>query len=80
MRVLWIGVLAGLMAITGCASTSIDDALLTEAERSGYARTMTYEQVVGVLEEIDARSEIVHLTSMGTTVEGRSIPLVVIAN
>jgi hypothetical protein len=41
---------------------------------------MTYEQVVGVLQEIESRSEIARLMTMGKTVEGRSIPLMVIAD
>jgi hypothetical protein len=56
-----------------------DPALLTTAERSEYRATSRYEEVVDLLRRIDERSAQVHLTEMGTSVEGRPIPLAVVA-
>ncbi len=54
-----------------------DSALLTRAERTGYRETTGYDEVVQLVERAATSSERVHATSFGTTVEGRSLPLVV---
>jgi hypothetical protein len=56
------------------------DAALTVAEASGYTRTARYEEVVDFLEQLEDRSESVRLTSMGRTVEGRDIPVAILAD
>ncbi|MFG0286110.1 MAG: M14 family metallopeptidase, partial [Phycisphaerales bacterium JB039] len=53
---------------------------LTVAEASGYERTASHEQVVAFLDELAAASDLVRLDSLGTTNEGRSIPLAIIAD
>ena len=50
---------------------------LTAAERSGYEATSTYEEVMGFLGSVSQRADGVHLTSFGTSVEGRGLPLAV---
>ncbi len=57
-----------------------DSDLKTVAEKSDWQATATYDEVVQLLDRLARRSPIVRLDSMGTTVEGRSIPLVVLAN
>ena len=57
-----------------------DDDLKTVAETSNWQATATHDEVVQLLDRLDRRSPIVRLDSIGTTVEGRSIPLVVLAN
>ncbi len=54
--------------------------LLTVAETSDYQHTATYDQVIDLLDRIEAQSDIMRRSSMGTTVEGRDIPLAILAN
>ena len=55
-------------------------ALLTRAERTGYRETTRYDEVVQLVESAAALSDRVHATSFGMTVEGRSLPLVVVGD
>ncbi len=55
-------------------------ALLTRAEASGFKETSRYDDVMAFLRTLEEESFILHLTSMGTTAEGRSIPLVILAD
>ena len=71
------------LAIPGCGPTGPDDAgsdLLTRAERTGYRESTGYREVVRFLERAAALSDRAHVTSFGTTVEGRSLPLVVLGD
>lgn len=54
--------------------------LLTVAEASDYSRTATYDDVIALIDRLDARSDILRRASMGTTVEGRDIPLIILAD
>jgi dipeptidyl-peptidase-4 len=56
------------------------EALRTVAEASDYRRTARYDEVVAFLDQLAAASELVRVESMGQTVEGRSIPLAIIAD
>lgn len=49
----------------------------TRAERSGYTETSTYADVVAFLDSLAARGVPVRVSSLGSTTEGRAIPLVV---
>ena len=72
-----------LSAVPECALAQPDDAgsdLLTRAERTGYRETTGYDEVVQLVERAAALSDRVHPTSFGTTVEGRSLPLVVVGD
>jgi hypothetical protein len=62
------------------AGTAAADELATVAESSSFQATATHEQVVDLLQQIAARSDRVHLAELGRSVEGRSIPLAVIAD
>lgn len=57
-----------------------DSGLLTRAERTGYEETTAYDEVVQLVERAASRSDHTHVTSFGTTVEGRSLPLVVVGD
>jgi dipeptidyl-peptidase-4 len=57
-----------------------DDSLLTVAESSDYTQTSTSAQVIDLIERIKERSTIMRATEMGRTVEGKPIPLVILAN
>jgi hypothetical protein len=70
--------LAGLLSAPGVARQGSVADLKTTPEASGFASTSTYEDVMKFVTAVDAASPIVHLTTYGTTVEGRSMPLVVV--
>jgi dipeptidyl aminopeptidase/acylaminoacyl peptidase len=57
-----------------------DDDLRTVAERSGFKATATYDEVVDLCRRLDERSELVRFDALGTTVEGRSIPLLIVSD
>lgn len=50
----------------------------TRAELTSYTETSRYEDVLEFLRTLDATSPRIHLTSLGYTYEGRSLPLVVV--
>lgn len=51
---------------------------LTRPERTDYAETSRYEEVVAYMREMAARNPQIHLTTYGYTFEGRPLPLAVI--
>lgn len=59
---------------------AIDPALLTVAEASNFTATATSAQVQELITRVHERSSITRLAEMGTTSEGKPIPLVVLAN
>ncbi|MCH7797490.1 MAG: M14 family metallopeptidase [Planctomycetes bacterium] len=65
-------------AMMACAAPA--DEFKTVAEAGNWQSTATYAEVVGFLERLQRRSSVMHLGSLGTTFEGRSIPLVVLAD
>ena len=67
----------------GCALAQPGDVgsdLLTRAERTGYRETTAYHEVAQFVERAAALSDRVHTTSFGTTLENRSLPLVVVGD
>ena len=56
------------------------DEFETVAEAGNWRSTATYAEVVGFLQRLQRASPVMHLGSLGTTFEGRSIPLVVLAD
>lgn len=54
--------------------------LKTRAERTHYAETSRYDDVMEFLRLIDAASTRVHLTTFGYSFEGRPLPLAVVGN
>jgi hypothetical protein len=62
------------------AATQPPQDLLTTPERTDWQATASYDEVMELLRRIEAQSRIMHLSELGTTVEGRSIPLVVLAD
>ncbi len=55
-------------------------ALQTVAERSGYRATARYDDVVALGKRLGESSKLVHVGTLGKTVEGRPIPLWVVAD
>lgn len=72
--------LCALAAVCAAASADVDPDLLTVAERSGYKATARHHEVVELLDRIERRSPLARRISMGRTVEGRPIPVLVIAD
>src|SRR5580704_3310097 len=56
------------------------DALRTVAERTGYRATARYDDVVALGKRLAESSKLVHVGVLGKTVEGRPIPLWVVAD
>jgi hypothetical protein len=50
----------------------------TRAEASAFRETSRYDDVIAYLRAVDAASELVTVTSFGTTFEGRSLPLAIV--
>ena len=73
--------LSGLLVV-GLAprATADTDALLTVAERSGYRATARYAEVVDFCERLAKRSPLVRLAELGSSVEGRKLPLLILAD
>ena len=75
--------LLGLVAVVsprGLALAGPPDELLTVAERSNFQATARHADVVTLCERLAARSPLVKLTEMGKSGEGRSIPLLIVAD
>lgn len=52
--------------------------LLTRAERTDFAETSSYADVMEMAERLAELSDEIHLTTFGETVEGRALPLLVV--
>jgi len=74
-----LSILVQVMSLSMGISAGADD-FLTVAEQSGHTRTASYAEVIDLMDRITDASDIVRRAEMGTTHEGRSIPLAIIAN
>ena len=54
--------------------------LITTPEKSNYQKTSTYAEVMDFIKVIQSKSNLVHLEFMGKSMEGKDIPVVVMAN
>lgn len=68
------------MANTESSDTPVPSALLTVAERSNWTSTATYEQTIALCSELDRRSDLVSLTFIGESEEGRRIPMLIVGD
>jgi len=73
-------ILALTIGLHGTSAPTNADDLLTVAESSDFTRTASHAQVMELIERIGAQSTIMRRTELGTTVEGKPIPLVILAN
>jgi hypothetical protein len=71
---------AGLLLAAALSLAEPPADLLTVAESSGWQATATHAEVVALLERLRDRSPLLRLAEMGRTVEGRSIPIAVLAD
>ncbi len=82
---LWIASVLALVLSGGSPAASQSGggsaalgALKTRAERTHYAETSRYQDVIDFMDAVAAASPNVHLTTYGYTFEGRALPLAVI--
>jgi hypothetical protein len=54
--------------------------LTTRAERTGFQQSTGYGEIMRQLEYAAATSDLVHLTTFGSTVDGRPLPLAIVGN
>ncbi len=67
--------------VTACAPEAPPpdlSALLTRAEATGFTETSSYQDVMDFATALAEAHDQVHLTSFGTTLEGRTMPLLVV--
>lgn len=69
-----------LLTISNLAWAQWDQALITTPEKTNYQATSTYADVMAFINTIQSKSDLVHVEYMGTSLEGKDIPLVVLAN
>ena len=70
----------GLILLAGCSGSGGlggGEQPPTRAEASDFAETSRYDDVIGFLETVTAKSPALQLTTFGETNEGRALPLVV---
>ena len=75
----WVGLVGGCGLVT-LAQAGPPDELLTVAERSNFQATARHAEVVTLCERLAARSPFIHLTELGKSAEGRSLPLMIVAD
>jgi hypothetical protein len=54
--------------------------LITVPVKTNYQKTSTYSEVIDYIKALQKRSDLMHLEYMGTSKEGKKIPVVVLAN
>lgn len=62
------------------ASVVITESMISMAERSNFETTSTFQEVVDVIDALEAKTDLMHRETLLTTQEGRSVPIVVLAN
>ncbi len=68
-----------ILLLSSCKE-GIEPRLLTVAERSEFRATARYDEVMALCKALDESSDKIALGQMGTTVEGRAIPLLILAD
>lgn len=72
-----------LSCLVGCGPAGPPDhrlMLATRAERTGFQQSTGYGEVMRQLEYAAATSDLVHLTTFGSTVDGRPLPLAIVGD
>ena len=67
-----------ILATTARSQTPAD--LLTVAEKSNFKATARHAEVVALCEALTKSSTLIRLTELGKTVEGRSLPLMIVSD
>jgi dipeptidyl aminopeptidase/acylaminoacyl peptidase len=71
---------ACLLVMAASAPGQSTDALKTTAERTDYQETTRHDDLIALAQALDARSDAVRLIPLGQSHEGRSIPLLLVAD
>ena len=72
-------VLSGLLLVTK-AQTAWPEELVITPEKTDFVKTSTHAQVMAFLTEIASKTSKAHLISMGKSLEGKDIPVVILAD
>lgn len=70
----------GLLLVVISVNLSSQGKFLTVAERSDFKSTSNYQDVMSFIDALKKSSPFIRIEKMGTTTEGRDIPLIVIAD
>ena len=77
----WAGLVT--VVLVGCGPAGPPDQVLmlaTRAERTGFQQSTGYGEITRHLQYAAAASDLVHVTTFGSTVDGRPIPLAVVGD
>lgn len=66
-------------ALYGQSGAGFTEAMMTAAELSNYERTSTFAEVLAVVDALEASSDLVHRETLLTSLEGKQVPLLVLA-
>jgi hypothetical protein len=77
--ILLLTALSGFSFFAKCQSTWPENLVITP-EKSNFLKTSTYWEVMSFIDAIKTKSGNIHVTSMGNSPEGKSIPMVIMAN
>ncbi|MBN1852740.1 MAG: DPP IV N-terminal domain-containing protein [Pirellulales bacterium] len=81
LHVLFAALFTGLSDLSAQETAgSASETPRTVAEQSDFQATATYADVMAFCRELDERSPVVALGALGTSYEGRSLPLLILAN
>ncbi|MCH7705355.1 MAG: hypothetical protein IIB61_09590, partial [Planctomycetes bacterium] len=70
----------GMLFLTSCTLAQPANGPFTVAETSDYRATSRYDDVITFIDRLVEQSTVVRKGELGTSVEGRSIPLVILAD
>lgn len=62
------------------AQSALTESMMTVPERTAYAKTSTHADVLDSIENLTSGSDLVHRETMLTTLDGKDIPLLIVAN
>ena len=82
MKHLILPFLIGLVCQTpvNAQSGGFSEAMMTAAELSNFERTSTFAEVLSVVAALQASSDLLHRETLVTSLEGKNVPLLVLAD
>ncbi len=74
-------ILASIFLISSFAQNKVwSGDLITVPEKTNYQKTSTYAEVMSFIEAVQKESDLIHLDFMGTSKEGKKIPVAILAD